>query len=303
MNQPTTVEPTPPPQREDGAIARYFRFQELGTDIRTEAIAGATTFFTMAYILVVNPGILSSAIFVNESGDLFGGLAIATAISAAIATLIMGLLANYPFALAPGMGLNAFFAFSVVLGLGIDWRVALGVIFIEGIIFILLTLSNLRAAIITAIPACLKHATAVGIGLFIAYIGLAGDPAFGGAGIIVANEATKTGLGDLGQPPTLMAIFGIIITAAFVARRIKGGLLWGIWLPRCWAGFWELPPGLKGSWHGPVFLRIWWARRLLAWAVSTRVTYWTCSQCCLYFCLSICLIPLAPCRVLEFRPT
>ncbi|NET52495.1 MAG: NCS2 family permease [Merismopedia sp. SIO2A8] len=227
MNRPMTAEPTPPPQKE-GAIARYFRFHELGTSFRTEVIAGATTFFTMAYILVVNPGILSNAIFLQESGDLFGELVIATALSAAIATAIMGLLANYPFALAPGMGLNAFFAFSVVLGLGIDWRLALAVIFIEGIIFIFLTLSNLRAAIIKAIPACLKQATAVGIGLFIAYIGLSGDPAFGGAGIIVANEATKTGLGDLGQPPTLMAIFGIVITSAFMARRIKGGLLWGI---------------------------------------------------------------------------
>lgn len=227
MNGPTVIEPTPPPQKENG-IARYFRFHELGTDLRTEVLAGITTFFTMAYILVVNPGILSNAIFLQESGDLFGELVIATALSAAIATAIMGVLANYPFALAPGMGLNAFFAFSVVLGLGIDWRIGLAIIFIEGLIFIMLTLSNVRAAIIKAIPACLKRATAVGIGFFIAYIGLSGDPAFGGAGIIVANEATKTSLGDLGQPQTIMALLGILITAAFVARRIKGGLLWGI---------------------------------------------------------------------------
>ncbi|MEM9214231.1 MAG: NCS2 family permease [Cyanobacteria bacterium P01_F01_bin.150] len=224
---PTVVEPTPPPQKEN-AIAHYFRFRELGTNFRTEILAGITTFFTMAYILVVNPGILSSAIFLQESGDLFGELVIATALSAAIATAIMGLLANYPFALAPGMGLNAFFAFSVVLGLGIDWRIGLAIIFIEGLIFILLTLSNLRAAIIKAIPACLKRATAVGIGFFIAYIGLSGDPSVGGAGIIIANEATKTSLGSLGQPPTIMALLGILITAAFMARRIKGGLLWGI---------------------------------------------------------------------------
>ena len=227
INEPATVEPTPPPSKEN-AIARYFRFRELGTNARTEVLAGMTTFFTMAYILVVNPGILSSAIFLQESGDLFGELVIATALSAAIATAIMGLLANYPFALAPGMGLNAFFAFSVVLGLGIDWRIGLAVIFIEGLIFILLTLSNLRAAIIKAIPACLKRATAVGIGFFIAYIGLSGDPSVGGAGIIVANEATKTSLGNLGQPQTIMALVGILITAAFVARRVKGGLLWGI---------------------------------------------------------------------------
>lgn len=224
----TVAEPASPPQQNDNAIARYFKFHELGTNFRTEVLAGMTTFFTMAYILVVNPGILSEAIFLETPGDLFGELAIATALSAAIATAIMGLLANYPFALAPGMGLNAFFAFSVVLGLGIDWRVALAIIFVEGLIFILLTLSNIRAAIIKAIPTCLKHATAVGIGFFIAYIGLSGDPAVGGAGIIIANPATKTSLGNLGQPQTIMALLGIVITAAFVARRIKGGLLWGI---------------------------------------------------------------------------
>ncbi|MEB3358624.1 MAG: NCS2 family permease [Synechococcales bacterium] len=220
--------PTPPPPSEDGAIARYFKFAELGTNLRTEIIAGITTFFTMAYILVVNPGILSAAIFLEESGDLFGELVIATAISAAIATVVMGLSANYPFALAPGMGLNAFFAFSVVLGLGVDWRLALGVVMVEGIVFILLTLSNLRSAIITAIPNCLKHATAVGIGFFIAYIGLSGDPETGGAGIILSDDVTRTTLGELGRPETLMALFGILITSAFIARRIKGALLWGI---------------------------------------------------------------------------
>lgn len=200
----------------------------LQTSFKTETLAGTITFITMAYILVVNPGILSSAIFLNESGDLFPQLVVATALSSAIATLIMGLIANYPIALAPGMGLNAFFAFSVVLGLGIDWRVALAAVLVEGIIFIALTLSNLRSAIITAIPECLKRATAVGIGFFIAYIAVAGDPATGGAGIIVANEATKTALGSLAQPETLMAIVGVLISSAFVARRIKGALLWGI---------------------------------------------------------------------------
>ncbi|MBD1870621.1 NCS2 family permease [Oculatella sp. FACHB-28] len=216
------------PPEDTGVIARFFKFAELGTNLRTEVIAGITTFVTMAYILVVNPDILSNAIFLQEAGDLFGELVIATAIASAIATLTMGLLANYPFALAPGMGLNAFFAFSVVLDLGISWQTALAAILIEGLIFIAMTISNIRSQIITAIPECLKHATAVGIGLFIAYVGLSGDPAVGGAGIIVANEATKTALGDLGQPQTLMAIFGIVITSAFIARRIKGALLWGI---------------------------------------------------------------------------
>lgn len=212
----------------ESGLAKFFHFAELRTNTRTEVLAGVTTFITMAYILAVNPGILSNAIFLQESGDLFGELVIATAISAAIATLVMGLYANFPFALAPGMGVNAYFAFSVVLGLGIDWRVALAAVFIEGLIFIGLTFGNLRAKIVNVIPECIKHATAAGIGLFIAYIALAGNPEFGGAGIIVADEATLTTLGNVTQPQTLLALFGILITAAFVVRRIVGALLWGI---------------------------------------------------------------------------
>lgn len=210
------------------AIAQYFNFAELNTNLRTEIVAGITTFVTMAYILVVNPGILSNAIFLQESGDLFGELAIATGLSAAIATLVMGLYAKYPFVLAPGMGINAYFAFSVVLTLGIDWRIALAAVFIEGIIFIILTVTNLRALIVALIPECIKHATAAGIGLFIAYIGLSGNPETGGAGLIVTHPVTTTTLGDLSNPNTLMAIAGLFITSAFIARRIKGALLWGI---------------------------------------------------------------------------
>ena len=241
-----------------GVVSRFFGFESLGTNLRTEIVAGVTTFITMAYILVVNPGILSDAIFLTESGDLFGELVVATGISAAIATLIMGVVAKYPIALAPGMGLNAFFTFSVVLGLGLDWRVALAAVFIEGLIFIGLTLTNLRAAIIKAIPDCLKRATAAGIGLFIAYIALAGDPDFGGAGIIVASEATKTALGNLGRPETLMALLGILITAAFLARRVRGALLWGIlatailgWI----VGITPWPEGIVGLplWPGHIF--------------------------------------------------
>ena len=241
-----------------GAIARFFEFGTLGTDLRTEIMAGVTTFITMAYILVVNPDILSNAIFLEESGDLFGELVVATGIAAAIATLIMGLVAKYPIALAPGMGLNAFFAFSVVLGLGLDWRVALTAVFIEGLIFIGLTLTNLRAAIIKAIPECLKRATAAGIGLFIAYIALAGDPEFGGAGIIVASEATKTTLGNVGQPETLMALLGTLLTAAFLARRVKGALLWGILATAIFGwilGITPWPSGIVGVplWPGNLF--------------------------------------------------
>ncbi|ASC70958.1 Guanine/hypoxanthine permease PbuG [Halomicronema hongdechloris C2206] len=215
INAPLTPE-------NDGAIARFFNFAALNTNLRTELLAGVTTFFTMAYILVVNPDILSNAIFLNDPRDLFGELVMATGLAAALATLIMGLYAKLPFALAPGMGINAYFAFTVVLGLGVDWRVALAAVFVEGIIFILLTLSNLRSAIVAAIPEPIKHATTAGIGLFIAYIALKG------AGIIVASETTLTTLGNLRQPATATAILGIVITAALVTRRVAGSLLWGI---------------------------------------------------------------------------
>ena len=204
------------------AIANFFNFGALGTDLPTEILAGATTFVTMAYILIVNPAILSNAVFLGESGDLFGELVMATGISAAIATLIMGLYAKLPFALAPGMGINAFFAFSVVLGMGVDWRVALAAVFIEGIIFIILTLTNVRSKIVAAIPDAVKHATTAGIGLFIAYIALKG------AGIIAPSEATLTTLGDLRSPQAAMTLLGLGITAFLFSRRVTGALLWGI---------------------------------------------------------------------------
>jgi AGZA family xanthine/uracil permease-like MFS transporter len=220
--------PQPQPTGWQGAVARFFNFEGNRTTIRAEVLAGITTFMTMAYILAVNPTILSTAIFLKQPQDLFGQLVIATAISSAIASLLMGIVSNYPFAMAPGMGLNAFFAFSIVKGLGIEWRVALTAVLLEGLLTIALTVSNIRTYVVNAIPECLKQATAAGIGLFLAYIALSGDPKTGGAGLIVANPATKTALGDLSQPPTLMAIAGILITCAFVARRIKGALLWGI---------------------------------------------------------------------------
>lgn len=239
MSHSNSNDPTPPESSQSSSagkpnkLAFFFQFGKYRTNVRTEVVAGITTFMTMAYILAVNPGILSNAIFLQQPGDLFGELVIATAISSAVATVVMGLLANYPFALAPGMGLNAFFAFSVVAGLGINWRVALAAVFIEGVVFIALTLSSLRSQIITAIPECIKQATAAGIGLFLAYIALSGDPQAGGAGLIVANPATKTALGNLAQPQTLMAITGILLTSALIARRIKGALLWGILATAC----------------------------------------------------------------------
>ena len=220
MNQPV-----PPPETKAPAAARApgpFAFAEHGTTLPREVLAGLTTFMTMAYILVVNPSILSNAIFLETSGDLFAELVIATAAAAAVATLVMGLYARYPFALAPGMGLNAFFAYTVVIGLGFDWRLALFAVFVEGLIFIALTRLDLRRLVVQAIPNSLKHATAAGLGLFIAYIGLSN------AGIIAASPATKTTLGDIGEPSVAVAIAGIFITAALVARGLVGALLLGI---------------------------------------------------------------------------
>ncbi|MEO1620862.1 MAG: NCS2 family permease [Cyanobacteria bacterium J06632_3] len=202
--------------------ARFFEFQRLRTSWRTEILAGVTTFVTMAYILVVNPAILSDGIFLETPGDLFDELVIATAVAAAIATAIMALYAKLPFGLAPGMGLNAFFTYAVVLGLGIDWRAALGAVFIEGLIFIVLSATKVRSRIIAAIPDCIKHATTGGIGLFIAYIALQN------AGLVVSNEATLTGLGNFQDGQSAIALLGILITAGLVARRIPGALLWGI---------------------------------------------------------------------------
>ncbi|MGL5944403.1 MAG: NCS2 family permease [Waterburya sp.] len=209
-------------------IANYFQFDYYQTNFRTEIIAGITTFMTMAYILVVNPLILSDAIFLNEPKDLFTELVVATAVSSAVGTLIMALLAKYPFALAPGMGINAFFAYSVVLGLNINWRLALACVFVEGLVFIALTISDIRRHLITAVPNTIKIATTVGIGIFLAYIGLGGATETGGAGLIVADEVTKTAFGTFRQPQTIMAVFGIFLTAFFMIRRIKGALLWGI---------------------------------------------------------------------------
>jgi adenine/guanine/hypoxanthine permease len=212
------------------AISGFFQFTQLGTNYRTEVLAGVTTFMTVAYILVVNPDILSNAIFLQQPRDLFGELLNATAISSAVATALIGLLANYPIALAPAMGLNAFFAFSVVLGLQIDWRLGLTTALIGGLLFIALILFGVHSQIIKAIPASLKYATTAGIGLFIAYIALSGnpEPPTLGAGIIIASEATKTALGSFRQPATLMAVFGLLLTTALVVRRIKGAMLWGI---------------------------------------------------------------------------
>lgn len=227
------IEKSEPPHPYTGwqaAIANFFKFDFYRTNFKTETLAGITTFMTMGYILIVNPIILSNAIFLQQPGDLFSQLAVATVIGSAVGTFCMAFFANYPFGLAPGMGTNAFFAFTVVIGLGIDWRLALSCVFVQGIVFIILTFTDIRRLLIAAIPASLKHATAGGIGLFIAYIGLSGNVETGGAGLIVANEATKTAFGSLAQPNTLMAVIGLVLTMALVVRRVKGALLFGIFV-------------------------------------------------------------------------
>ncbi|MDX8363280.1 MULTISPECIES: NCS2 family permease [Bacillaceae] len=206
-------------------MKKYFQFQELGTNYRTEFIAGLTTFLSMAYILAVNPFTLSLGAIPDYPDELrmdAGAVFTATAIAAAIGSLLMGLLARYPIALAPGMGLNAFFAFSVILTYEIPWQTALSGVFVSGLIFIVLTLTGVRETIINAIPAELKHAVGAGIGLFIAFIG------FQNAGIIVNNDAVLVGLGDLTNGKTLLAIFGVVITVMFMVRKINGGIFYGM---------------------------------------------------------------------------
>ncbi|ADO76452.1 NCS2 family permease [Halanaerobium praevalens] len=200
----------------NGILENLFKLKENKTDIKTEVIAGITTFMTMAYIIFVNPAILSDA------GMPFDGVFIATIMGAVLGTMAMALLSNYPFALASGMGLNAFFAYSVVLGMGVTWQAALGIIFFEGIIFIILSVIPVRKMIVNCIPMALKTGISTGIGLFIAFIGLQNS------GIVVQNDATLVGLGQVLSGPGLVAIFGLIITGILHARQVKGALLWGI---------------------------------------------------------------------------
>jgi AGZA family xanthine/uracil permease-like MFS transporter len=208
-------------------MRKYFQFDELGTNYRREIIGGLTTFLSMAYILFVNPITLSLQA-VPDLPDTMrmdqGSVFVATAIAAAIGSLIMGVVGKYPIALAPGMGLNAFFAFTVVLTYGIPWQTALSGVFVSGIIFILLTLTGLRETIINSIPAELKHAVGAGIGLFITFIG------FQNAGIIVNNDATLVGLGDFHKGATLLTIFGVIITIIFMIRGVKAAIFYGMLL-------------------------------------------------------------------------
>ncbi|HHW57419.1 MAG TPA: NCS2 family permease [Clostridia bacterium] len=199
-----------------GLANRIWKLEEHNTNVKTEMLAGITTFITMAYIMFVNPIIL------KQAGMDPGAVFVATCLASAIGTLMMAFYANYPFAQAPGMGLNAFFTYTVVLTMGYTWQEALAAVFFSGIIFILITVSGLREMIVDAIPMSLKYAVSGGIGLFIAFIGLKN------AGIIVANEATYVGFGDLTNPGTLLAIAGLFITAILMSRNVKGSILLGI---------------------------------------------------------------------------
>ena len=197
-------------------MKKYFQFDELGTNYKREILGGLTTFLSMAYILAVNPGMLS------ETGMDYNAVFVATALAAAVGCLFMGIIAKYPIALAPGMGLNAFFAFSVVLGMGMAWETALTGVLFSGLIFIILSLTGLRETIINAIPAQLKYAVGAGIGLFITYVG------FQSAGIIVNDDSTLTVLGDVTSGATLLAVFGVFVTAIFMAKKINGGIFYGM---------------------------------------------------------------------------
>ncbi len=209
-------------------LARYFSFAELGTDWRTEILAGCTTFITMAYIVFVNPAILS------ETGMPYQAVVAATCLAAAFGSILMGAIARYPIALAPGMGLNAYFTYAVVKGMGVPWQVALGAVFISGVVFLLLTLSGIRRLIVQSIPSELYAAVAVGIGLFIAFIGLRN------AGLVAAHPATLVTLGNLRAPTTQLAVIGLLIMAALFARGIKAAMLLGILATTALGGAWGL---------------------------------------------------------------
>lgn len=197
-------------------LERFFGLREKNTTVRTEILAGFTTFIALAYIIFVNPNILSEAGIPKEA-------AIASTIwIAALSTMVMGVVANYPVALAPGMGLNAFFAYYVCGTLGLHWTVALGAVFFSGILFLLLTVSHVRQAIINAVPQNLRVAIGVGIGLFIAFVGLKGT------GLIIPDKATFIGLGHVTQPTTLLSLFGLVLTGALMARKVQGAILIGI---------------------------------------------------------------------------
>jgi len=247
------------------AFEKLFGFDSAKHNVRTEILAGLTTFLTMAYILAVNPGIFSAL-----PGMPAGSVFTATALAAIVGTLVMALYAKKPFALAPGMGLNAFFVFTVCLGMGHTWQFALTAVLLEGILFIILTLTKVRSWLINAIPGTLKKAIGAGIGLFIAFIGLQN------AGIIVNSDATLVVLGDITHGKALLGMIGLFITAGLVMAKIRGGILWGILItaglgllikdPATGAAITTLPKAVVSlpDSVGPIFCKFEWSQ-ILSW--------------------------------------
>lgn len=241
-------------------LDKIFHLKENHTDVKTEVIAGITTFMTMAYILAVNPNIL------GETGMDKGAIFTATALASLIATVLMALFSNYPFVLAPGMGLNAYFTYTVVFKMGFSWQMALAAVFVEGIIFIILSLTNVREAIFNAIPMNLKHAVAAGIGLFIAFIGLQNAKIVVDGATLVSmfsfKNCNESGTFNTEGITVLLALLGILITAIMLIKKVKGSILWGIlitwalgiicqltkiYVPDAGAGFYSLLPDFSNG--------------------------------------------------------
>ena len=240
-------------------LTKAFGFDPSKHSVRTEILAGLTTFLTMAYILAVNPGIFSA---LSSQGMPTASVFTATALAAIVGTLVMSLYARKPFGLAPGMGLNEFFVYTVCLGMGFTWQMALTAIFLEGIIFILLTATNVRKMIVDAIPMNLKRAIGAGIGLYIAFIGLKS------AGIIVSSEATSVTLGNLGDKTVILALAGLVITSLLVILKVRGGMLLGIIATTLigipmgvtnYGGIISTPPSIS-----PIFCQFEWAK-IISW--------------------------------------
>jgi len=222
---------------------KFFKFEERGTNLRTEVLAGVVTFMTMAYIIFVNPGLLSAAFGINAAAQAawIPALATATTLGAGIMCLAMGFIANRPFALASGMGLNAVVAFTIIIGMKVPWQVGMSVIFVEGVIITLLVLTGLREAVMHAIPLNLKRAIGVGIGLFITFIGMVDGK------LIVANPATLVALGDFAKPEVWVTLIGVIAIMGFMAFKVKGDILWGIivaTIAALFLGVTKLPTGV-----------------------------------------------------------
>ncbi|MBR4572071.1 MAG: NCS2 family permease [Prevotella sp.] len=246
-------------------LQKIFGFDPSTMTLRKEVIGGITTFLTMAYILAVNPSILSA------TGMDAGAIFTTTCISAVVGTLIMAVYAKLPFVLAPGMGLNAFFAYTVVLTMGYSWQFALTAVFLEGIIFIILTVTGLRQYIVNAIPLVLRRAISPGIGLFIAFVGLKG------AGIVTSSEATFITLGNMHDPAVLLGIFGILLTAALLVRKVTGSLLIGILVTTIigiplgvthYNGIISTPPSIE-----PIFLKFEWHNLLSVDMIVVVLTF------------------------------